>query len=288
MAIYFGSNGLVELKRDTTSQGLVTLLDPSDVNVTKKRFSVDFQSNSLITGDQVEIETVDGSTLELVSGHSFPDVKKFINVDEVGGIRLYNNFENALSGGLANATTLVEPSSSKEVRITTHNDRYRCVANIKEYEITTTRDSVDLTNLGEEFKSQFDRGLISGQGTMTCLWQHQYLICDPHYTTNAPEFPAYLAQLILRMEQGADFAAEFYIYYSGTTSVASVWYEAECLVSNVVVSVPTEGLISTKIDFVTTGPFHLRSGTPVFNLLQEDGALLLEEDGDKITIEDTD
>lgn len=287
MAIYFGSNGLVELKRDTNSTGLVTQLDPHDVNVSKRRFSVDFKANSLVTGDQVEISTVDGSNLDLVSGHSYPDVRKFLHVDEVGGIRLYSTFEQALAGNLIDSAILTAPSTAKQIRISTRNQRYRCLANIKDFEITTTRDSVDLTHLGEEFKSQFDRGLISGQGTLNCLWQHQYLICDPHYEVNAPEFPAYLAQLILRMDQGADFLGQFFVYYNGSSDVNSIWYEADCLVSNVVVSVLTEGVITTKIDFVTTGPFHLKSGAPEEYLLQESGDLLLQEDGSKLTLEDT-
>lgn len=287
MAIYFGSNGLVELKRDTTSSGLVTQLDPNDVNVSKRRFSVDFKSSSLITGDQVDIETTDGSTLDLVSGHSYPDVRRYIHVDEVGGIRLFLTFELALAGNQSDASVLTAPSTAKRIRITTRNNRYRCLANIKDFEITTTRDSIDLTNLGDEFKSQFDRGLISGQGTLNCLWQHQYLICDPHYDANAPEFPAYLAQLILRIEQGADFKGQFFVYYDGSANVNSIWYEADCLISNVAISVQTEGVITTKLDFVTSGPFQLKSGAPQEYLLQESGDFLLQEDGSKLTLEDT-
>jgi len=287
VAIYFGSNGLVELRRDTASSGIITQLDPNDVNVSKRRFSVDTFPNSLITGDQVDISTVDGTNLDLVSGHNYPDVRRYIHVDEVGGIRLFNTFALALEGRQAEASILVAPSVAKQIKLVTKNNRYRCLANIKDFEITTARDSIDLTNLGDEFKAQFDRGLISGQGTLNCLWQHQYLMCDSNYTANAPEFPSYLAQLILRMEQGADFKGQFFIYYNGSADVNSIWYEADCLVSNVAVSVQTEGVISTKIDFVTSGPFQLKSGAPQEAILQESGDLLLQEDGSKLYLEDT-
>ena len=59
MPIYFGSTGFIELKRDALNSDLETSLDPADVNTTKKRFSVDNAAGSLITGDQIEIETVD-------------------------------------------------------------------------------------------------------------------------------------------------------------------------------------------------------------------------------------
>ena len=40
--------------------------------------------------------------------------------------------------------------------------------------MTTSRDQVDLTSVGDEFKSQYEAGLISGQGTMNCIWEHSY------------------------------------------------------------------------------------------------------------------
>ena len=70
MGVYFGQWGEIALKRDTLQSALQTKLDPYDVNTSTKRFSVDHSAGSLISGDEVEIETADGSTLELVSGHS--------------------------------------------------------------------------------------------------------------------------------------------------------------------------------------------------------------------------
>ena len=70
MGVYFGQSGEIALKRDALQSALQTKLDPFDVNTSTKRFSVDHSSGSLLTGDEVEIETVDGSTLELVNGHS--------------------------------------------------------------------------------------------------------------------------------------------------------------------------------------------------------------------------
>ena len=112
MAIYLGDSGGVELKRDSINNWLETELDPADVNVARRRFSVDFASGSLLTGDKVEIETVDGSTLELVQGHVYPDGNWFAHVDEAGGIRLYDTFDAALTGGAANALELVAPTTA--------------------------------------------------------------------------------------------------------------------------------------------------------------------------------
>ena len=167
MSIYFGSTGFIELKRAALNSEIQTSLNPADVNTTKKRFSVENVVGSLITGDQIEIDTVDKSNLELLSGHNFPDLRKYIHIDDMGGIRLYNTFSSALAGEVIDALTLQAPSSTKTILIRPRNTRFRPLAKITEFEITTTRDTVDTTNLGEEFRRQYENGLISGQGT--CL-----------------------------------------------------------------------------------------------------------------------
>ena len=197
MGVYFGHTGQIVLKRDTLQSALQTTLDPSDVNTATKRFSVDHSTGSLITGDEVEISTADGSTLELVSGHNYPDGKWFVNIDPVGGIRLFNTFSLAIEGLTSNALTLVAPSSTKAVLLQTRNELFRHVANITDFDMTTSRDQVDLTSLGDEFKGQYEAGLISGQGTMNCIWEHSYETGDRANEYGADsEFPFYLACLL--------------------------------------------------------------------------------------------
>jgi hypothetical protein len=286
MAVYLGDTGLVELKRDALDTALMTQLDPSDVNVDRKRFSVDFASGSLVSGDHLEIATVDGSLLQLVAGHAYPDGRWYVHVNQAGGLRLFDTFEKAVSGRVEDALPLELPTRIKQIKIRTRNSRYRCVARIKDFEISTTRETVDTTLIGDEFRQQYEAGLISGQGTLNCLWEHAYAICDPDYTTNAPEFPVYLASLVVRIQQGADFSGRFFIYNSGSSRVNSVWYEADCVVTNVAVTVPAGGLIETTIQFVTTGPVQLRSGMPPSYLLQESGDFILQESGSRIQLED--
>ena len=285
MAIYFGSTGFIELKRDALNSQIGTSLNPADVNTSKKRFSVENINGSLITGDQVEIETVDGSNLELLSGHNFPDLRKFIHIDDMGGIKLYNTFATALAGEVADALTLIAPSSTKDILIRTRNTRFRPLAKITEFEITTTRDTVDVTNLGEEFRQQYENGLISGQGTIQTIWQHRNFQNDtPDF--NSPEFPVYLSQLLVRMQQGADFEGRFYVYNDPSQSTNSVWYQSMCVVTNVAISVPASGLVEARIEFVTNGEIRLHNGVPPSFLLQENSDKILQEDGDGILLED--
>ena len=285
MSIYFGSTGFIELKRDALNSVLGTSLDPADVNTAKKRFSVDNVSGSLITGDQVEIETVDGSNLELLSGHDFPDLRKYIHIDDMGGIKLYNNFATALAGEVTDALTLTAPSSTKNILIRTRNTRFRPLAKITEFEITTSRDTGDVTNLGQEFRQQYENGLISGQGTIQTIWQHRNFQNDtPGYAS--PEFPVYLSQLLVRMQQGADFEGRFYIYNDPSQTTNSVWYQSMCVVTNVAVNVPASGLIEARIEFVTNGEIRLHNGVPPSFLLLESSDKILQEDGDGILLED--
>lgn len=286
MGVYFGQWGEIALKRDTLQSALQTKLDPFDVNTSTKRFSVDHSSGSLITGDEVEIETADGSTLELVSGHSYPDGKWFINVDPVGGLRLYSSFAAAIEGGQSNALTLVAPSSAKDILIRTRNERFRHVAGVREFEMTTSREQVDLTNLGDEFRNQYEAGLISGQGSMNCIWEHSY---DTGTRKNEygsdPEFPFYLAQLIVRTQQGSDFDGLFYIYRDPNNSAKNVYYEANCIITNVAVSVTPAEVIETRVEFITNGVIRLKTGDTAGYLLQENSDKVLQEDESPILLE---
>ncbi len=286
MPIYFGSTGFIELRRDSLNPDFETTLDPDDVNISKKRFSVNKAAGSLVTGDQVEIETADGSNLELLSGHNFPDLRKYIHINEMGGIKLYDTFGSALAGEISDALTLVTPSSSQNILIRTRNTRFRPLAKITEFEITTSRDTIDITNLGAEFRKQYENGLISGQGTIETIWQHRNFQLDTEDFAS-PEFPVYLSQLLVRMRQGADFEGRFYIYHDPTEEVESVWYQSFCVVTNVAITVPATGVVEARIEFVTNGEVRLHTGAPPSFLLQENNDKILQEDGNGILLEDT-
>jgi hypothetical protein len=78
---------------------LKSTIDAADVNATEKTFSFDFEHGQLITGDQIEITSTDGSALDFIDSYTDSSVKKFIHVDELDGIRLYNSLLMRLAGG---------------------------------------------------------------------------------------------------------------------------------------------------------------------------------------------
>ena len=140
--------------------------------------------------------------------------------------------------------------------------------------------------MGDEFKSQYEAGLISGQGSMNCIWEHSYETGDRANEYGADsEFPFYLAQLILRTQQGADFSGIFYIYKDAVNAKNNVYYEAECCVTNVAVSVAASDVIDTRIDFVTNGVIALKTGIAPGYLLQEDEDKILQENESPILLE---
>lgn len=277
MSVYLGDQGFVELRRDSLNDPISGTLEPDDVNTDKNRFSFDYDQNALITGDQVDIFTIDKSELTLVAGATGETYRAFINVDKVGGIRLYDSFEKAVCDRRGAEIQLEKPTANQAIGVKTRNSQARCVAQMTSYEITTNRDTVDITSIGEEFRRNFANGLISGQGSMECLWDYKCgTACDG---SNADkEFPHYLAQLVIRTVQGADFDGFFYL--DGSVDDHFVWYEAKCIVTNVAMNIEPTQLIRTRVQFVTTGEIRLKIGTPPAYIQQEDGSLILQESED--------
>jgi len=282
-----GDYGYLELLRTSFDQVIRTTLSPDDVNTSKRRFSLAGIDDAFITGDRIDIATTDGSNLDLVSGHNYEDGQWYVSIDPAGGIKLYTNFSDALTGISSSALTLVTPSSSQEITIKCTESEYRPLAKVREFDFTTSREQIQTESLGEFFKKQFENGLIQGQGTISCFWEHRYLIDDPDTRHEVkPEFASYLARLILRLNQGAEFKAKLFLYRDGVNSINNFWYECDAQISNCAVTVPAGGVVETRIDFVTSGEFKIKVGKIDAYLLKEDTDFILKEDGSKIYLED--
>ena len=196
----------------------------------------------------------------------YPDVDdsftRFIHVDEAGGIRLYDTFA-AVRGDRAGSIPLIKPADPQRVSIKIVNgEEERCLAEVTAYQITTSRETIDTTNLGAYYRKQYESGLIQGQGQIECLWRKSGADCaDPDIEFYEAEFSSYLARLCIRLFHGAEYHGWFYIYANDSNNERSVWYESEtCIVTNVAVTVTPDQLIRTTIDFVTSGPIALREG----------------------------
>lgn len=287
MSVYLGNFGLVTLRRKSDGAALVSTIDPADVNSSRKRFSFDFQPGQLITGDQIEITSTTGVTLDFVDETGWTDNTKqssgkwFINVDDLGGIRLYYRFADALNGGTANAIALDDIASSIPVSVTVANALDRIVGQVSSYELNTNRETVDVTALSEEFRSQYS-SLMSGSGRISCVWDYLDGCGNGQYETSH-----YLLQLALRTELGSEFGAQLFLKtknYSPTGDVNAeddeIWYELNGVITAAAVQFASGTIVEMTAEFITTGPVLLKAKTlPSDQVLQEDaGAILLDQD----------
>ena len=294
MAIYLGDAGHIEIKRREMNNVIVSDLDPEDVDLQQLRFSFDgVESESLLlSGDRVRFENaVAGEDLVLVDGVTDTGVTRYVHVDPLGGIRLYDTFAEAISGERNGALPLVRAAATQKIEIHLEDTDYRCLAQVTDYSITTSRETLDLTNLGDEFRRNYASGLITGQGECTAFWDYE------HYGSEAVEFSQYLAQLVLRVQLGAAFNGHFYIKKPNCTPIDercdpgesslddSIWWEAQCIVTNVAMSFEPGQTVKTQIQFVTTDQFQLKSGTVPGFLLQDPDDYLLEESGGRIPLD---
>jgi hypothetical protein len=295
MSVYIGWAGQVSLQRISLQGTKESVVDPGDVNESRKRFSFDFDPGLFITGDQLEFQTTNGAVLEFVSVAGWPDgVKKnggkwFVNIDELGGIRLYSTFAAALNGGEASAITLDVIPTAVPISVKVANNKPRIIGQLTSYELNTAVEAIDQTALGDQFRSQYS-GLMSGSGRFTGLWDYRDTIGAGEYETLH-----YLLQLALRIEIGSEFRAQFYLKNENQNPANSpvisddqIWYEITGVITQAAMQVTTTTALEVTADFVTTGPIQLRAAlVPDEAILQEDlGDILLEQDATARLLQD--
>lgn len=334
MSVFLGNDGIVQIRRAADATGFIAKVTQDDVNTTRNRFSYDYVgelggglSNEiaadddatdnytemmyvpLITGDRVNFQRVekndDGNWVnstddqELVTTtEQDSDFVAYVNVDGLGGIRLYETFEDAINLNKSAAFTLNDISETHYFRVKSGQlDRYRGLAKITSYDFTTNREQIDTTTLGKNYRRYFSNGLIAGQGTLECLFPLKG-VCQGEDEEQC-EDARYLAELILRLEEGAVFGGKFILNsndLANETRPRSLYYECEkCVITSTAVTVSPADLVRVTIQFITTGPFQLRYGTlPAFLLLEgitridDDEELLLQENDEGIEILDDD
>ena len=310
MSIYLGTFGRVELQRQFDGNELLLSIKPGDVNEDIDRFGFtfdepsevsdirdrsgfSFRHNEIVTGDQIEITTTGdsaSSNLLFIDSYAKTSIKKFVNVDEIGGFRLYNSFTDAINNVTAEAVQLSDSFSTPiDVRVKVENAERRILAQCNSFELNTERETVDITALSDEFRNRIST-LMSGSGRMSCFWEY---VADTDNDTN--ELPNYLLELLLRTKVGSQFNARFYLKtdqqgYNKTASSPSsvsgagdheVWYEFKGVLTACAVQFSPAETVQFTADFITTGPIQIRMA-----LAEAD--LLLLEDGDEMQTDEPD
>lgn len=287
MGIYLGQIGQIELSRKSGEGYKESVVNPSDVNAGRNRFSFDFDEGSLITGDLLEITSTDGTNLDFIDASGwadntvYPSGNWYIFVDELGGIKLYTSFAASLDGGTTGLVSLAAIARDIPIRVLVRDRDSRIVGEVIEYELNTNRETVDVSVLGDDYRQQYS-SLISGSGRLTAHWDY----------TNNKEYESvnYLMQLVLRTEVGSSFHGKFYIKAENTVAQTgsfdttqindSLWWEFDALVTSAAISFTPDSIIQGIIEFVSTGPIKLRAST-------QDQRRLLQEDTGKLELEQT-
>ena len=279
MTVYLGTHGQIELKRVFNGGELQSTIDVADVNATKKRFSFDFEHGQLVTGDQIEITSTDGSALDFINSYTDSSVKKFIFVDELDGIRLYNTFALAVAGGTANAVALATPGNAIPIKVKVETVSAKLLAQVNSFEINTERETVDTTVLSDEFRSRVNT-LISGSGRISAFWEYT------GDTTN--ELPNYMMELALRTQVGSNFEGRFYLKVkdynpSGVTARSNdeIWYQVNGIITAAAVQFAPDNTVQITADFITTGEIQLRMDL-------ETADTTLTEGGDEVVLDQDD
>ena len=175
MGIYLGNIGGIEITRKSSGGPKESIVNPSDVNASRDRFSFDFDEGYLISGDLVEFTTTDGTNLDFVGSTGWSggiaqlSGNWYVFIDELGGIRLYTNFDDSLEGSTAGLVQLEAIARNIPIRVVVRDRDSRLLASITDYELNTNRETVDITALSDEYRQQYS-SLITGSGTLTAQW----------------------------------------------------------------------------------------------------------------------
>jgi hypothetical protein len=275
MTVYLGNAGNIELTRDS-GDVIAGTIAPASVDVSKGMFSFDFSFGAFVTGDFVEFTST--TTLSFVSGWAYTKGNWFVNVDQLGGLRLYNTYSDAVAGTSTGRVALATPGASIAVSCAILNSVPRVLGQIVRFELSTDREAVDTTGLGDEFRNQYST-LITGSGSIECIFDYA--------VAGDTEIAVYLHNLLLRQQFGSDFKANLYILSEGQAQGVnaandSIWYEISGVMTQAAISCAAGDIIGSTFTFVTTGEIKLRVQTTTW------GDLLLNSAGDRMVLSTAD
>lgn len=212
------------------------------------------------------------------------NIRAYAHVNQIGGIRLFDTFSDAINNERANEYVLAQFYGEPiEITVAVRDTRYNTLGSVTSFEINTDRASIETTSLSDRFKQQYSAGLLSGNGSIECLFSYENL--------NNQDIPLFLLQVINRLDIGSSFKALLALSSIDQTPSfrEEIYYDIEAVITRAGVTVTSDALVACSVDFVTTGEFKLRVGIPPEYILQEDDlAIYLEQGLDYLLKELTD
>ena len=272
MTFYLGNYGNIRLRRGTDAVlGAISAeIDSDDISTTLNRVGFEDSERNLLTGDRVDLTTTDGRGLAFIpaSNWSVNQIQDtfscFIHVNEVGGLRLFPTFSDAVNNTRSNEIALQAfAGASLGVNISVRDIKYNLLGMVSQFEFNASREAIDVTTLSDKYKRQYDAGLLSGNGRIECAFNYA--------TTGVEEAPLLLLQIIQRLDLGCAFDLALYLTDKAVNpSLQNLFYLLTAVPTNTGISLRSGEIISCTIDFVTTGDTRLIFGVPSDYLLKED------------------
>lgn len=272
MAVFLGQYGNVRLKRGSTTPyaSLSDQIESADVNTVLNRLSFDRAIDNLLIGDRITITTEDPRGLVCFnpnvwsSGTVQQSISAYIHVNAVGGLRFFSTFESAVNNQRSAEYALQDFAGDPlAIDVSVLDARSNILGNVTGYTLNTDRETIDATTLNDKFRRQYSAGLISGNGSIDCIFDYT--------TTGVKETPFLMLQLLQRVDIGSEFDLALYLTDKELNpEVDNVYYEMQATVTRTGVTVDTNNAITCTIDFVTTGEIRLLLGEPAGYILKED------------------
>jgi hypothetical protein len=272
MTVFLGNKGNIRLRRSSTiAYGtLEDVIIPDDISEALNRLSFERAVDNLLTGDRVDISTTDPRGLIFISPEAWSDgeihtnISLFININAVGGLRFFKTFEQAVNNDRTYEISLSSFTFPEiPIRVAVRDARYNILGSVTSYRFSTDRDTIDTTSLQDKFKQQYNAGLISGSGTIECLFNDR--------STAVAEPSMLILQLIQRVDIGCDFDLALYLSDKELNpNEDTIFYDVTGVVTRAGVAVTSGDIITCTVDFVTTGEVRLLVGKPSDYILKED------------------
>jgi hypothetical protein len=279
MTFFAGHTGTVRLRRNTQAVSFESQIKPDDVNIALNRLGFDGSLENILTGDRVAISTADNRGLECFPASTWPNtgsvqesLSAYVNVNLYGGLRFFRSFEDAVNNNRANELPLsVFTGNLLTITVEVEDTDYNTLGSVTGFTFQTEREAVETTSLSDKFKQQYSAGLISGSGSIDALFSP--------YTERRKESSLLLLQLIQRVEIGAQFEAELFLTdQNAYGSDLDVYYKVSAVITRAGVEVRSDDIISTSIDFLSTGEIQLLVGRAPGYVLQEDAGRILTKE----------
>jgi hypothetical protein len=279
MTFFLGSQGNVRLRRGTevVLGRLQESVNTDDISTVLNRVGTKDGIENLFTGDKVDFETSDPRNLLFIpasnwsSGTIQDTYSTFVNVNAVGGLRLYRTFADAVNNNRENEIVLQAFTGDPiDLTITVRDVGSNMLGDVTNYEFNASREQVDVTSLSDKFKSQYNAGLISGSGRVECVFNNK--------TDGSRETSLLMLQLIQIVDLGCAFDLFLYLVDKEINPAEeSVFYYLSAVVTNAGVTVDLDDAIRCTLDFVTTGELRLVVGALADYILKEDDDRIRKE-----------